>query len=501
MKNKRSINREIFRDKVHGCWLGKAAGGTLGAPYEWSKDMNCVSFYPPEINGTSIPNDDLDLQLVWLAAVERFGAVNINERILAEYWSEMITGPWNEYGICRNNIRMGLYPPLSGSCGNDIWKWSNGAWIRSEIWACLFPGAPEEAAMAAYADACCDHCGEGIYAEIFTAAMESAAFVESDIHKLIGIGLSLIPSDSRIASVIQTAIKCHKEGYTLPDARNTVLKEVEDLGYFQAPGNIAFAILGLLYGNGDFGKSIAYAVNCGDDADCSGGFAGSVIGIILGKSNIPEEWLKPIGDTIVTCSIENTGRLCIKPIPKTITELTDRVIICAEIAALSRRNAVQFTEEESCFLPEELLTEKRKRSFRNFLGVKREYELSIDLPWGIISFEYENGPFIESGKECSIKVRIKPRHSELPLITVRPRMPEGWKSSREEMILTSGTDMSFATWKVTAGTLTKTITALEVEVQSYNRHLPAIVVLPFVRSGDIIYPKNTAASTLKSKFG
>ncbi len=78
------LNRQTYRDKVYGCWTGKAAGGTLGGPYELTTEMNSVSFYPPEINGANLPNDDLDLQLVWLAAAERYGALSVNERILAE---------------------------------------------------------------------------------------------------------------------------------------------------------------------------------------------------------------------------------------------------------------------------------------------------------------------------------------------------------------------------------------------------------------------------------
>ena len=135
-----TISRKEYRDKVLGCWYGKTIGGTLGAPWENNRAMNDVEFYPPEINGESLPNDDLDLQLVWLAAVERESVRKLNERRLAEYWDNYITGPWNEYGVCRNNIRMGILPPMSGRVGNGDWKWSNGAWIRSEIWACRGKG-------------------------------------------------------------------------------------------------------------------------------------------------------------------------------------------------------------------------------------------------------------------------------------------------------------------------------------------------------------------------
>ncbi len=44
-----------------------------------------------------------------------------------------------------------------------------------------------------------DHADDGLYAEIFCAAVESAAFSESDCRKLIDIGLSYIPEECGIA--------------------------------------------------------------------------------------------------------------------------------------------------------------------------------------------------------------------------------------------------------------------------------------------------------------
>ncbi|NLI75025.1 MAG: ADP-ribosylglycohydrolase family protein, partial [Candidatus Riflebacteria bacterium] len=92
-------------------------------------------------------------------------------------------------------------PPLSGQIRNQRWRDSNGAWIRSEIWACVAPGCRWLAAQYAWEDACVDHgAGEGTWAEVFTATVESAAFVESDRDRLIEIGLSYIPQDCRVAA-------------------------------------------------------------------------------------------------------------------------------------------------------------------------------------------------------------------------------------------------------------------------------------------------------------
>ena len=184
-----TLNRAQLRDKIYGCWLGKNIGGTLGGPYETRRDILDIQGYLTPA-GEPLANDDLDLQLVWLKAVQERGPLGITAAALGEYWLNYISAPWSEYGISKANQRAGLPPPLSGMYNNP-WKDSNGAWIRSEIWACLAPGCPDVAIRLAYEDASVDHGGaEGMYAEIFTAAVESAAFVVSDRETLIRIGLA-----------------------------------------------------------------------------------------------------------------------------------------------------------------------------------------------------------------------------------------------------------------------------------------------------------------------
>ena len=189
------LNSEEYRDKLLGCFLGKNIGGTLGAPFEWKRQINQVSFYTQELDGNPLPNDDLDIQLLWLIALEEEG-IDINARTLAEYWLTYVTPHWAEYGTGKINMRAGLVPPLSGSWKNEF-KDSCGAYIRSEIWAAIAPGQPQLAAAYAYEDAILDHGdGEGTWAEIFCAALESAAYVISDVDELIQIGLSYIPEES-----------------------------------------------------------------------------------------------------------------------------------------------------------------------------------------------------------------------------------------------------------------------------------------------------------------
>ena len=475
------LNLDAYRDKVLGCWTGKNIGGTLGAPFEGKREMNAANFYVQDLRGAPAPNDDLDLQLVWLQAAEENGLYHLTPRLLGEYWMNFIVGPWNEYGVCKANIANGLYPPLSGSCNNDLWKFSNGAWIRSEIWACLFPGSPDEAAAFAYLDACCDHCGEGIYAEVFTASMQAAAFVVSDVRQLIAIGLSKIPPDCRITRSVKLACALFAQGAEFAAARAAIVKDSEDLGWFQAPGNLGFVILGLLYGRGDFGTSICLANNCGDDTDCTAATVGALLGIINGRSGIPQTWIEPIGESIKTVAINPFGL----EVPKTLGDLTTRVVKLA--LATQRENPAL---PRLAAAPTDITADHLSRIIGSDAVAKRvwnqsPYALVFDLPYGLLAIDYENGPGIVPGAEKRLAVELMGMRVAEAVVQVEFKLPDGWRAlpCAEASINCIDGTAARLTFSIIPGALTKAFTYISVEVRLAGRFNPVTVQVPFQTTG------------------
>jgi len=126
------MNKEIYYEKVYGCWIGKSIGGSIGTPFEGRKEFIELNYkYPDEI----LANDDLDLQLVWLDILKKKG-IKTNSQDLAEGWKNNITYPFDEYGVAKANLKLGLKPPITGIY-NNWFKNCMGAPIRSEIWACI----------------------------------------------------------------------------------------------------------------------------------------------------------------------------------------------------------------------------------------------------------------------------------------------------------------------------------------------------------------------------
>ncbi len=406
------IDFKTYCDKVYGCYIGKNIGGTLGAPFECFRGVYDIDDFMQDVS-SPVPNDDVDLQLVWLSAIEHEGK-NIDSHTLARYWENYVAAVISEYGTGANNYRMGVVPPLSGHLRNEN-RDSNGAWIRTEIWACLCAGNPALAANYAYYDACVDHSGEGIYAAVFTAALQAAAFFESDPYKLIDIGLSYIPAKCGVRNAVELVLKCYKNGDDFKTARKKLLtaepssfgeiggewqgnafvsacdkcpvqKKDKDLpkavhGY-DAPASIGIVIIGWLYGEGDFGKSVCTAVNCGEDTDCTAGTLGSILGIIGGAKSIPDKWKNGCSDKIVTCCLR--GDLLLDA-PESVSALCERVVKKFPVVSSER---CEFTErgftvaavkklayDENTFYPyqqenfKELLEESPRTARYHFSGL------------------------------------------------------------------------------------------------------------------------------------
>ena len=434
-----------YRNSVLGCWMGKSIGGTLGAPMEWKRQINNVDFYTQDTGGNPLPNDDLDLQLVWLIALEEKG-IDIDAATLGEYWLSYITPHWAEYGNAKVNMKAGLLPPLSGM-ENNPYKDSCGAFIRSEIWSCISPGCPEVAVKYACEDAKVDHGnGEGLYAEIFCAALESAAFLVKDTIKLIEIGLSYIPDDCGIARVIKLVVDAFHAGKPYLEVRDDIFnkyrahfmqyagisREDREKGFadgpvgWDAPANIGFIIIGLLYGEGDFEKSLCIAVNCGEDTDCTAATIGSIYGIIHGFDAIPQKWIDPIGRGIATMCL-NLGELQ-GLLPVNIDALTDRVERVAKQVVLRYIPSLELSEQKDT----DISDFNTDRLFSNSAGKSLYSELNRTLhkfDFYDVAVDYHEGPYIKDNLPKKIKVSISNKYRIPGYLSIKWYTDEGWSVS------------------------------------------------------------------------
>jgi hypothetical protein len=433
------LNSKRFRDQIMGCWMGKNCGGTLGTPLEKAfgeKEPFNISWYP-KLEPGGMPNDDLEMQLIWLKALEEVGP-GLTARELAQYWVDHIGYNWDEYGLSKTNLLLGLLPPASGAYNNWFVD-CMGCPIRSEIWACIAPGAPRLAVKYAYEDAITDHAGgESVWGELFNTAMESAAFIESDMEKLLNIGRSYVPNGTKTARAIDAARMAHRQGLTWKEARTAVLRATPHYVAQYSPINMGFQVIGLLYGKG-FGHTLCLTVNCGYDTDCTGATVGAILGIINGYSRLPEKWTAPLGKGLAT----NASWGGIKhvyegdnPIPRDIDELTDRTIV------VSKKIMTGVTA--SCA---GLMADAGVRKLTNINPMSVFYA-SPEHP---VRIEYGADPVIAPHETKTITTIIDNPHPEQRSLQCRLYAPDGWQvTPRTQSIALAPGKSSKLTWKVRA---------------------------------------------------
>ena len=294
---KKTLDYQVYRDRILGAWIGKSLGGIIGAPYECHKQFNkigCDKQWPAEI----YPNDDLDIQVVWLEALQEIG-IRPTSRQLADFWRERCFYTCCEYGIFIDNLEHGIYPPLSGVWNNDFFSSSEGCPIRSELWGFIAPNNPALAMEYAGRDGMLDHGRISIELEQFLSVAASEAFFVKDPVELFERVCTLVPDGNagrQLYFGVRKLCGMYDDEYEL---WLNVVRKYGDCDGTKALINNAFAMMALFRGGNDFREIMRLCIQCGWDVDCSCATAGALWGALHGR-NTPKRWARPLSAPVIS---------------------------------------------------------------------------------------------------------------------------------------------------------------------------------------------------------
>lgn len=346
-------DEKTFRQKLLGAWTGRACGCLLGKPVEGIRSDELIPLlketcnYPMHryIFSTDITDEVCSHYKFYLKNKPYADTVDgmpvdddtnyvaLAQKIIEDYGrdfdSEDVATAWMKYQsvfsyftaerIAFVNFINCIQPPASAMYKNVCREWI-GAQIRGDYFGYINPGNPEKAAEMAFRDARISHVKNGIYGEMFAAAMISCAAVTDSIEDIILGGLAQIPSTSRLYEAVMKIFDGYKKGVTVDecfDIIHSAYDEHTDHGWCHTISNAMIVAAALLYGGGDFGKSICCAVGMAFDTDCNGATVGSILGMRNTVDGIEECWKKPINGKIHT-SIFSVGTVDIeKAVEKT----------------------------------------------------------------------------------------------------------------------------------------------------------------------------------------
>lgn len=329
-------DEETLRNKILGAWTGRACGCLLGKPVEGIRSNELIPFlketgnYPMHryILSTDI-TDEICSHYKFSFKNKPYGdtvdgmpvdddtnyvvmAQQIIEQFDKDFEPEDVANAWLRYQsvfsyftaerIAYINFLNCIEPPASAMYKNICREWI-GAQIRGDYFGYICPGEPAEAAKMAYNDACISHIKNGIYGEMFVSAMIAIAAVNDNIDDIILGGLAEIPATSRLYEAVMKIYSDYKNGATLEETFYYIHSEYDehtDRGWCHTISNAMIVVSALLYGEGDFGKSICTAVAFAFDTDCNGATVGSILGMRGGIACIDDCWKKPINNKIHT---------------------------------------------------------------------------------------------------------------------------------------------------------------------------------------------------------
>ena len=312
-----SVKPEVLKDKIAGGWAGKMIGVTYGAPTEFRAQgsifSDSIKWKPSDIRG-SIWQDDLYVQLTFLMSMDKFG-INAPAKKFQEMFAKAGYPLWHANMMARKNYFDSIFAPQSGNPEFNMHADDIDFQIEADYIGFMCPGMPNKANEIANRIGHIMNYGDGVYGGVFVASLYSAAFLDSDIERIINKALKSIPSGSDYSKIINDVITLHKY---FPTDWQAAWKEIQnkwgdvdicgagDKFNIDAKLNGAFIVIGLLYGEGDPLKTLEITARCGQDSDCNPSNAMAVLGVIKGFSNLPDFMKKGVSDVADSTFINTT---------------------------------------------------------------------------------------------------------------------------------------------------------------------------------------------------
>jgi ADP-ribosylglycohydrolase len=344
-----ALDDDALRDRLLGAWLGRCAGCNLGKPVEgWTRErirryLDLAEAHPiddylpvldpapeglqlnwcwPETTRGNVAfmarDDDIDYTILGLHLLEDHGH-DFGVADVAAEWLDHL--PYNQVYTAERaayrNLVDGLAPPQTATRRNPYREWI-GAQIRADMWGYVCPGDPARAAELAFRDASLSHTQNGIYGEMWIAALIAISFVIAEVRAALEISLAFAPPRSRLVEAVRDVVDLHGSGLTWEAARDAIEERYGHYSGVHTVNNAAVVAAALLWGEGSYTRTIGLAVEGGWDTDCNGATAGSVFGAMHGAGTLPMHWVAPLHDLVRTAILGYDG--------SAITDLAERTL-------------------------------------------------------------------------------------------------------------------------------------------------------------------------------
>jgi hypothetical protein len=328
------ISKTELLNKIKGGWAGQTIGVCYGLPTEFRYQQEIVpESVQMKLTGEFIlkrfNNDDIYMDAKFLEVIGRLGQ-EAHADSFAVAFANAGFRLWHANQAARYNILTGIMPPESGHWRYSMHSDDIDFQIEADFAGLSSGGMLDAAVSISDKVGHIMNYGDGWYSGVYVAGMYTLAFLSDDVDYIVHEALQLIPKESKYYKAMTDVIGWCKQ---YPGDWTKTWQAIEDCEWsydlhctsgVEAPFNIdatvnmAYVIIGLLYGDGDFTKSMDISMRCGQDSDCNPSTVAGILGTIMGYDNIPEQWLKGyqkaenITLNYTTVSLNDCYDICLK---------------------------------------------------------------------------------------------------------------------------------------------------------------------------------------------
>ena len=439
------ISKEVLQDKIKGGWAGQTIGVTFGGPYEFHYngtfigDYQKLMWHDGLIKDNMLNNaglyDDLYMDLTFVDVFEKYG-LDAPVDSFANAFAHAGYMLWHANQAGRYNILNGIKAPQSGYWKNSPHADCIDYQIESDFAGLMSPAMPNAASAISDKIGHIMNYGDGWYGGVFVGAIYTQTFISSDINFIINEALKTIPQQSEFYKCIHDVVEWHKQ---FPDDWKQTWFHIQkkwanDVGCpegvfepfdIDAKVNAAYVVLGLLYGNKDYTKTLEITARCGQDADCNPSTVGGILGALLGYNKIPAYWKQGLKESedidfkYTTMSLNNVYQIGFKHALENI-----------------KRNGGKVEGDNIIIKTQTPTTVKFEKSFDGLYPVAK-----IPVQWNDkkdeISFNYEGTGFVIRGETAEWNSNSDfVFHTELYVdgkLIEKPELPANYTTRRYEL--------------------------------------------------------------------
>ncbi len=312
----RLIVRAEYEDRLRGMWLGESIANWTGLlsegkvtqpPFltddDWGIDLGKGPLRFILDQDPWLADDDTDVEYVYLHLLDLHGATELTGEQVAAGWLAHMDDDylWVSNQRALDLMRLGLVPPETGMCNaNEFWL-KIDAQLTTEFFGALAPGMPGEALEMADLPIRTTARSHAAHAAQFHVLLSSLAPLadpslpmEDRILWMVVEARRYLPDSSKAADIVDFVLADFLANPDPDDWERTrdlvydrYQLNAESNGFryrawTESSVNVAAGLIALLYGRGDFLRTVQIGTLTGWDSDNGTATMGGLLGLMLG---------------------------------------------------------------------------------------------------------------------------------------------------------------------------------------------------------------------------